>query len=533
MQNILDLESVGGDVAETAKPRDRHTVGPRAMANEIYGQVFEDAVSEIYVFDARTLRFLGVNARARANLQYTQDELALLTPLDLKPDLTALEFDRRIAPLVIGTRASVAFETRHRRKDGTFYDVEVVVRLVPGKRACFHAYILDISRQKAAQESARRAEGLMIAAIEALPNGFVLFDATDRLVTCNNRYRELHGQSGDAVKPGATFETILRDGMERGHYKIEPGHEPEWLEDRLSADWTPERRTEQEMADGRWLRIFEHRTPDGGRAGFLIDITEQKLQQAELSRMASTDFLTGLLNRRGLFQQLAKLMTATGPVDRIAVMNIDLDKFKAVNDSLGHDAGDRVLRQVAEILLGQILPGDFVARMGGDEFVVVLTQKMTSGAVCALADRLIALLSAPMMVNERTCHLSASIGIAFWNVGQSASPEMVLTNADMALNVAKQSGRSRCKQFEDAMRYQSVRVAEMVQEMREGLRKHEFEAYFQPQFDMSGAKITGFETLVRWNHPRNGVMDAGEFIDVAEHAGLIPAIDTVMCHASS
>ena len=248
------------------------------------GRMIEESLNEVYVFDARTLHFIEVNRGARANLGFSLDELVAMTPLDIKPDLTVAEFDALIAPLRAGHDEAVTFQTRHRRRDGSDYPVDVRIQRMDGSdRPMLVAMVWDISEQEAARQEAQRARERLATAIEALPDGFVLFDADDRLVMCNDRYREMFPLSSPAMTPGARFEDILGKGLEAGQYADALGREDEWLQEHLDVHRVPGHPFELPLADGRTMRVMEQVTPDGGRVGLRTDITEIARTRQQLS----------------------------------------------------------------------------------------------------------------------------------------------------------------------------------------------------------------------------------------------------------
>jgi PAS domain S-box-containing protein len=252
------------------------------------GRMIEESLNEIYVFDARTLRFTEVNRGARSNLGYSPDELSGMTPVDIKPDMTPAEFDDLVAPLRAGRNEVVTFQTRHRRRDGSHYPADIrIQRMDDAGRSVLVAMAWDISQQEAARSEAQRAREQLATAIDALPDGFVLYDADDRLVMCNERYRELFPRNRPAMIPGAHFEDILKHGLKEGQYANAIGREEEWLEEHLEAHRNPGQPFELSLAGGRTLRVLEQLTPDGGHVGLRIDITEIVRTRQQLSDIIS------------------------------------------------------------------------------------------------------------------------------------------------------------------------------------------------------------------------------------------------------
>ena len=699
-------------------------------------------------------------------------------------------------------------------KSGEERWVSVDIQPLPGPDGRLTGFIsveTDISARKAAEarlqeaeRAAREARERLEAAVEALPDAFVFFDADDRLVICNERYRQFYPRSGDAMVPGARFEDILRAGLARGEYADAAGREEDWLAARLAAHRRPELTLEQRLADGRWLRVLERMTPEGGRVGLRVDITELKRQQqaleaanaelqdalalrdaaearfaqiaevsadwfwetdaegrftflsdgfaritgadpaavigrtreellalnpdsrasadwdalfariaarepfsnfvhraldqfgrdvrvlmsgapwydrdgrfagyrgvnsdvtalhtameearsaslalaatldaipdtlmevdadgrvlsarpggdgfavtggadpvgrrladlfgaraaarlaaalqeaetagaaagvelmqgrgagrrwfsvgvarksggaggplqfvllarditaykraaaslrarqTQLRRAATTDSLTGLLNRRGLQARLARLAREAREAGPLVIMHVDLDRFKAVNDTLGHGAGDQVLTRCAEVLSSETRGDDIVARVGGDEFVVVCRDLGDRRRLGLLADRLVERLSEGLVIDDKHARIGASVGIALWDPAEQPDPERPLTDADIALYAAKAAGRGRWRVFEPAMRRRAEEVAHLSLEIRAGLERGEFEPFLQPQVSLHTGEVIGYEALARWRHPRLGLLSPGAFLFAAEEANLVDRIDEFM-----
>ena len=260
------------------------------------GRIIEESLNEIYVFDAATLHFVEVNRGARENLGYSASELARLTPLDLKPDLGREAFEALIRPLREGSARIVRFNARHLRRDGSHYPVEVKLQLMEDETPLFVAIIEDRTERDAALRAAEEARNRLAAAVEALEDGFVYYDADDRLVTCNSRFRHVYRASAAALVPGTHFDEILRHGLERGQY-ADIGPDPEaWLAERHRHLHRPETRLEQRLGDGRVLRIYKKRTPDGGMVALHVDVTElhEARRRAEQANRAKSLFLAGM-----------------------------------------------------------------------------------------------------------------------------------------------------------------------------------------------------------------------------------------------
>jgi diguanylate cyclase (GGDEF)-like protein len=264
---------------------------------------------------------------------------------------------------------------------------------------------------------------------------------------------------------------------------------------------------EQPMQGGGWVATFE-------------DITEWQKAQAQISHMARHDALTNLPNRTLFRERLEQALLHAKRDGHIAVLCLDLDHFKGVNDSLGHPIGDDLLKDVAGRLTACLREGDTVCRLGGDEFAIVQVDSGEQTSPASLASRLIEVVSAPYDIRGHQITIGLSIGIAV-TPGDGSDPDQLLKNADLALYRAKSDGRGLFHFFEVGMdaRAQARRLLEV--DLRGALLRNEFVVYYQPIQDLEAERVVGFEALVRWNHPLRGMIAPLNFIQVAEETGLI------------
>ena len=254
------------------------------------------------------------------------------------------------------------------------------------------------------------------------------------------------------------------------------------------------------------------------------DITERKAFERELSRLAFSDTLTGLPNRALLTDRLSHaLARADRSGSKVAVLFLDLDRFKVVNDSLGHAAGDRLLVEIAERISSCLRPGDTAARLGGDEFTVLLEDIDTERQAVDVAERIAAALRKPVTLDGREVFVSSSIGISL-SAQQGIGPDGLLRNADLALYRAKAEGRSRFAVFDPTMEETALERLEMETDLRHALERDELRVYFQPVVDLRAGTIPEVEALARWDRPGFGIVSPTAFIPVAEETGLIVQI---------
>lgn len=258
-----------------------------------------------------------------------------------------------------------------------------------------------------------------------------------------------------------------------------------------------------------------------GFSGFGVDITEQKLAAEQSMRLTKYDALTGLLNRFRMSQLLDSTLAAYAAQNRnCGVMLLDLDRFKAVNDTLGHAAGDALLKQVAERLIGVVGDRERISRLGGDEFQIILPDKDDRGELGTLANEIIHSLSQPYSVEGSRCIIGASVGVAVYPF-DGASSDALIRNADLALYAAKGGGRGRFRFFsEDLLKAAADRRA-LEEDLVDALANGQFEAHYQPIISTVDNRVTGFEALMRWNHPERGYVSPATFIPIAEESDLI------------
>jgi diguanylate cyclase (GGDEF)-like protein/PAS domain S-box-containing protein len=282
-------------------------------------------------------------------------------------------------------------------------------------------------------------------------------------------------------------------------------------------------------ADGRdvWIRdemtvVFDRQTGrDPLFYGVFLDVSDRKRMEVELERLALYDPLTGLPNRALFGDRLRQVLTRRGRETATAVYFLDLDRFKRINDSLGHSAGDAVLREVAERLTGVVRPEDTVARFGGDEFTVLCESVGGVLEAVAIADRLQRPLRQPLRLGGAELRLSASIGVALVEAGEGTDGQRLIEDADAAMYRAKERGGARTELFDNAMRDNAVRAMRVEQELQRALEQGELRLRYQPSVDLATGQVVGAEALVRWEHPQRGLIVPDSFLGVAEETGLI------------
>ena len=373
------------------------------------------------------------------------------------------------------------------------------------------------------QEENLRIRNLQFdTAINNMSQGLCFFDAAHRLIVCNDRYIEMYDLPPDRVGPGTSLTEIVDMRFEAGSFPAMSRDEYLHWRKNVAVSAKP---TESivELRNGRTFKIRHRPMPDFGWVATHEDITEQRRSEIKIEHMAHHDSLTDLANRVLLNERLEHAIGRINGEEMVAVHHLDLDQFKAVNDTFGHPAGDKLLKIVADRLRGLVRGTDTIARMGGDEFVIVQSPIADPTDATSLAQRVIKLMGEPYDIDGQQAIIGASVGIAV-GPGDGLSADKLLRNADLALYRAKGDGRGTFRFFEPTMDLQMQTRRIMEQDLRKALPAGEFELYYQPVINVASNEISGFEALIRWNHPKRGIVAPGTFIPLAEEIGFIVPI---------
>jgi diguanylate cyclase (GGDEF)-like protein/PAS domain S-box-containing protein len=356
------------------------------------------------------------------------------------------------------------------------------------------------------------------AALNNMSQGLCMLDSHLRVIVCNRRYIEMFGLSTDIVKPGVTMREVMEHACALGHHpgKTAAALYADYVERLREGEHTLHRH----LGDGRIVKLNHSRMAHGGWVVTYEDVTERHKAQARVAHMARHDSLTNLPNRalfRDKMSEGLNLVATAGGA--LAVLCLDLDNFKTVNDRLGHAAGDRLLRWVAERLKENAGEHDTVARLGGDEFALLQRGPQPESAE-RLARRLVGIIGRPPPLENQSIHIGVSVGIAV-APDHGLDPDELMKCADLALYKAKAKGRGAYQLFQPEMEEQARLRHALERDLRGALEAGEFHLAFQPQVRLDTSELTGFEALLRWNHPERGLVSPGEFIPIAEETGLV------------
>jgi diguanylate cyclase (GGDEF)-like protein len=364
-------------------------------------------------------------------------------------------------------------------------------------------------------ESARRR---LDTALNNMTQGLMLYDASARIVLFNRRYIEMYGLSLDVIKPGRLFRDVMQHRRDTGSFE---GDVEEFCS-RVLQNVAQKKLTHTVLATkaGRSFQIVNQPLADGGWVATHEDITELRRSEEQIKHLAHYDALTDLPNRVLFREQLDREFKRARRGEQFALLYIDVDEFKGINDSLGHPVGDDFLKSLARRLADCIRESDFVARLGGDEFAIVQTAVAGLTDVTSLVARVHESIRQPFECRGHHILTDASIGVAM-APADGADIDQLIKNADLAMYDAKTAGRRTCRFFEPQMDAKARARRALELDLREAIRTESFEVYYQPLVDLISNQVTGCEALLRWRHPERGTVSPAEFIPVAEDTGMI------------
>jgi diguanylate cyclase (GGDEF)-like protein/PAS domain S-box-containing protein len=502
--------------------------GPARPVSELYAitldqryrTLFEESRDAVYI-TARDGRFLDVNRSFLEMFGFTREELLQRNAADLYVDIA----DRQRFQRAVETQGSVReYEVRFKRQDGGVLHAllsAAAYRNPQGDVLWYQGIIHDFSARKQAEDALERSEHFASNIVSSVGEGIIVYDRQLRYQLWNRFMEEMTGLSSAQVLGKYAFDQFPHlqewglDGLLRRALAGE----------RVRSEDTPYRVPETGR-DGWVTTLYSpHVTPDGeiiGVVAIIHDVTERKRAEEQLQHNAFHDSLTGLPNRALFLDRLERLIkhAQRHPTYVFAVLFLDLDRFKVVNDSLGHATGDDLLSAIGHRLEACLREGDSVARLGGDEFAILLDDVRDINEATRVTDRILRELSAPFFLRGHEVFTTGSIGVAMSATGYTRSDDL-LRDADTAMYRAKTAGRGRYEVFDRAMHLEAVGQLKIETDLRHAADRDELLLYYQPIISLEDGALTGFEALVRWQHPRHGLLQPAEFIPLAEETGMI------------
>jgi diguanylate cyclase (GGDEF)-like protein len=443
--------------------------------------------------------------------------------VEIVPDPTQTSDNLSLSPAVLALAiAGVALSVLGMSLIGVLADRRLVTRTHK-----FEEIIDELSQAQQQVEGSQRelqAQKLMLdTAINNMGEGLCMFDAEKRLVVCNDRYAKMYQLPQELLRTGTSHREIIKhritNGILKGETSERAANQLISTLGTLPSDATSSRI--DELADGRLVCVTRQPMAGGGWVATHLDVTEQRRSEAKITYMAQHDALTDLPNRVLLRERLEHALAITrGGGPHLAVLMLDLDRFKEVNDTLGHPAGDTLLQAVAARLRGCISEPTLIARLGGDEFAVIEYVANPAVEATALAERIRMALCEPFDLGDHQVVTGTSIGIAIAPRDGMGSDE-ILKSADLALYSAKSGGRGSFRFFEPELDELMRARRDLERDMRNALANGEFELHYQPFVNAKSGEISGCEALLRWHHPQRGLVSPAEFIPLAEETGLI------------
>jgi diguanylate cyclase (GGDEF)-like protein/PAS domain S-box-containing protein len=471
-------------------------------------------------------RIIQANDRALEMYGYGMEELIGKHVCELEDDASQAACEQKREALE--REEASRFETLHKRKDGSVFPVEISARMITQHQQRFvHMVLRDITERRQIEES----QILASLVYEHSSDAMMVTDLNGVIISINPAFTALTGYTAEEAVGRPT--SLLKSGrQDRAFYRAF------WHAIKTHGKWEGEIWNKRKNGEiyPEWLRINAIRHPDGTihrLVALFSDITQKKASEALIWQQANFDQLTGLPNRRMFYdrldQEMKKARRSSLPM---ALMFLDLDRFKEINDTLGHDMGDLLLKEAALRLRNCVRSSDTVARLGGDEFTVIMGELVDASSVERVAQNILHRLTEPFQLGLETGYVSASIGITLYPT-DAEDLDTLIKYADQAMYAAKHQGRNRFNYFTAAMQASAQARIQLAGELRTALTEGQFVVHYQPIVDLKSGDIRKAEALVRWQHPVHGLLNPGEFLTLSEETGLIVEIGDWVFHQAA
>lgn len=510
------IQGVARDITERKRTQEINRKN-----EERYRDLFENANDLIYTHDLEG-NFTSLNRAGERITGYSRVDAVGKNIADIVAT-EFLETARAMTASKMFEDRPTTYELEVIASDGRRVPLEMSTRLIvnDGVPVGVQGIGRDISERRQAQESLVNTISLFASTFESTADGIVVMSLDREIVTCNTKFREMWDVPSAVVEVGKG-ELLVQHITEQMAEPIQFALNCE----SLFADPLGVHTDIIELRDGRIYERYSQpqfiEDKPVGRVCCFRDITERNRAEERLRHYALHDTLTELPNRVQFMNHLRQAVDRSDGNNfaRFAVLFLDLDRFKVINDSLGHAVGDKLLVAIAERLLAGVRPGDVVSRLGGDEFVILLNRCGDTNEVARVAERLQARISEPFKIDNYEVFTTASIGIIV-SSDAHRQPEDFLRDADAAMYRAKEAGKARYEIFDREMHVRNMNLLQIETDLRHAVERNQFEVLYQPIVQLSTGCVYEFEALIRWRHPKHGLVLPNEFVGVAEETGLI------------
>jgi diguanylate cyclase (GGDEF)-like protein/PAS domain S-box-containing protein len=499
----------------------------RARAEENLSRfrvAMDNSADMIVLIDRKTMRYVDVNETACKLLGYTREELLGMGPHDVLPS-SREELERAYDDFIANPSRIHGMHSRYVRKDGSSFPFESTRQVIrAGDTYVIAAISRDISARIAAEEALRTSEARFRSLTQLSSDWYWEQDAELRFTKF-----EGSGISGSRYEPGAAVvgrSAFEIPGLIEGSADME-GHRARLLRREPFRDFVyayRDRKGNQYHVSVNGEPIFDQGGSFAGYRGTSRDITARKQAEERIQYLATHDGLTGLPNRVMFNTLLSHAIDGAKRYKRkFAVLFIDLDRFKVINDTLGHAAGDELLGTISGRLKSTVRASDVVGRLGGDEFAVLLQEMDSPHQVAVVARKILSTVIKPMVISGQECRVTASIGISMFPA-DAEDEATLMKNADVAMYLAKEEGKNNFQFYTQGIKTQSLEKMALETGLRRALEAKEFSLHYQAKKDLQTGAITGVEALLRWNSATLGAVTPAQFIPIAEETGLIVPI---------